>query len=248
LVCVSVLELELAPEDGWAEDDAPLDGCDELELPLAEGWAELELEDELGVLGCVVEPAPAEPLRLEELEPDGAALEEPPLALSFFCRSIEVDEELEPGSFDLILAGHVIEHVAEPKRFAERAADPLKRWKLSPIDLKARQLYDAYGRARVDPELPLTERRHRLRRHGLDARERRRLLPQPDGEVVEDEELAPAGAREVSDLLQPAIMAPPNARDTARANVESFMGPPWLGYEREAARIGPRILRSHPAA
>ena len=33
-------------------------------------------------------------------------------------------------------------------RFAERADDPLKRWKLSPIDIKARQHYQEYGRAR----------------------------------------------------------------------------------------------------
>jgi polyphosphate kinase 2 len=33
-------------------------------------------------------------------------------------------------------------------RFAERAADPLKRWKLSPIDLKAREKYEEYGKAR----------------------------------------------------------------------------------------------------
>lgn len=33
-------------------------------------------------------------------------------------------------------------------RFAERAEDPLKRWKLSPIDLEARQHYKAYGKAR----------------------------------------------------------------------------------------------------
>lgn len=33
-------------------------------------------------------------------------------------------------------------------RFAERLADPLKRWKLSPIDLAARGKYDAYTRAR----------------------------------------------------------------------------------------------------
>ncbi|MFZ5491083.1 MAG: polyphosphate kinase 2 [Pseudomonadota bacterium] len=33
-------------------------------------------------------------------------------------------------------------------RFAERASDPLKRWKLSPIDLVARDKYRAYGRAR----------------------------------------------------------------------------------------------------
>ncbi len=37
----------------------------------------------------------------------------------------EVDHELEPGSFDLILAAHVIEHVDDPKGFAERAAELL---------------------------------------------------------------------------------------------------------------------------
>jgi SAM-dependent methyltransferase len=34
----------------------------------------------------------------------------------------EVDTELEQGSFDLILAAHVIEHVADPAAFARRAA------------------------------------------------------------------------------------------------------------------------------
>ena len=33
-------------------------------------------------------------------------------------------------------------------RFAERLEDPLKRWKLSPIDLKAREKYADYGKAR----------------------------------------------------------------------------------------------------
>lgn len=33
-------------------------------------------------------------------------------------------------------------------RFAERANDPLMRWKLSPIDLVAREKYRAYGKAR----------------------------------------------------------------------------------------------------
>ena len=36
----------------------------------------------------------------------------------------------------------------QEERFAERAADPFKRWKLSPIDVKARAKYVAYGRAR----------------------------------------------------------------------------------------------------
>ncbi len=36
----------------------------------------------------------------------------------------------------------------QEKRFAERLEDPLKRWKLSPIDLKARSAYADYTRAR----------------------------------------------------------------------------------------------------
>ena len=36
----------------------------------------------------------------------------------------------------------------QEKRFADRAADPLKRWKLSPIDLDARKKYVEYGKAR----------------------------------------------------------------------------------------------------
>ena len=166
-----------APEDGWAE---------ELELAAPEGWllvplddgAALELDEELGLEGCVVEPAPAEPLMLEEPE-DGAVVdedEEPPLALSFFWMSIEVDEELEPEG----AAGAAVVPEAE-----------------------------------LEDEGALGEV----------------VAPEPEGEVVvDDEELAPAGARDgVSDLLQPAISAPPNARETARARVENFMGPPWLG-------------------
>ncbi|MCR4375753.1 MAG: polyphosphate kinase 2 [Acidobacteria bacterium] len=41
-----------------------------------------------------------------------------------------------------------VDQAQQEERFAERAADPLKRWKLSPIDLKARQLYAEYGTAR----------------------------------------------------------------------------------------------------
>lgn len=42
----------------------------------------------------------------------------------------EADRELESGSFDLILASHVIEHVDDPRRFAERAAELLAPWGL----------------------------------------------------------------------------------------------------------------------
>lgn len=80
-------ELELAPPlvepDGVALELAPEEGCEALELEEPEG--------------CVVEPAPAAPPVEPEL--DGAALDDedaPPLALSFFWMSTEVDDELEP--------------------------------------------------------------------------------------------------------------------------------------------------------
>ena len=41
-----------------------------------------------------------------------------------------------------------VDQAEQEKRFLERASDPLKRWKISPIDLKAREQYAAYGRAR----------------------------------------------------------------------------------------------------
>jgi polyphosphate kinase 2 len=41
-----------------------------------------------------------------------------------------------------------VDQKLQEERFAERVADPLKRWKLSPIDLQARAQYDAYSRAR----------------------------------------------------------------------------------------------------
>jgi polyphosphate kinase len=41
-----------------------------------------------------------------------------------------------------------VDQAQQEKRFAERLDDPLKRWKLSPVDLKAREKYAEYGRAR----------------------------------------------------------------------------------------------------
>jgi polyphosphate kinase 2 len=41
-----------------------------------------------------------------------------------------------------------VDQAEQEARFAERLADPLKRWKISPIDLKAREKYAEYGRAR----------------------------------------------------------------------------------------------------
>ena len=41
-----------------------------------------------------------------------------------------------------------VDQAEQERRFAERLADPLKQWKLSPVDLQARAKYDDYGRAR----------------------------------------------------------------------------------------------------
>ncbi|MEO8672097.1 MAG: polyphosphate kinase 2, partial [Tahibacter sp.] len=41
-----------------------------------------------------------------------------------------------------------VDQAIQEERFAERASDPLKRWKISPIDIAARDQYAAYGKAR----------------------------------------------------------------------------------------------------
>ena len=51
------------------------------------------------------------------------------------------------------------DQVRQEERFAERLQDPLKRWKLSPIDVEARAKYDAYTEAR-EAMLKATHTRH----------------------------------------------------------------------------------------
>jgi polyphosphate kinase len=51
-----------------------------------------------------------------------------------------------------------VDQAQQEERFAERLAEPLKRWKLSPIDMTAREKYAAYGRAR-DTMLKATHKR-----------------------------------------------------------------------------------------
>ena len=41
-----------------------------------------------------------------------------------------------------------VDQAQQEERFAERRADPLKRWKLSPVDLESRARYAAYTKAR----------------------------------------------------------------------------------------------------
>ena len=43
-----------------------------------------------------------------------------------------------------------VDQQEQEERFGERVKDPTKRWKLSPIDVKAREKYAEYGKARDD--------------------------------------------------------------------------------------------------
>jgi polyphosphate kinase 2 len=51
------------------------------------------------------------------------------------------------------------DQVRQEERFQERLCDPLKRWKLSPVDIEARVRYDDYTRAR-ETMLAATHTRH----------------------------------------------------------------------------------------
>jgi polyphosphate kinase 2 len=52
-----------------------------------------------------------------------------------------------------------VDQVEQEKRFADRVSDPLKRWKLSSIDLQARKKYLEYGEAR-DEMFAATHSKH----------------------------------------------------------------------------------------
>jgi len=52
-----------------------------------------------------------------------------------------------------------VDQAEQEERFRERLEDPLKRWKLSPIDVKAREKYADYGLAR-EAMFRATHRRH----------------------------------------------------------------------------------------
>ena len=77
-----------------------------------------------------------------------------------FLRQVPVFEKLLVDDGILLLKYWLtVDQAQQEERFAERLTDPLKRWKLSPIDLQARQKYDAYGEAR-DRMLQATHKRH----------------------------------------------------------------------------------------
>ena len=86
-----------------------------------------------------------------------------------FCTEAETAAFLKQApTFEKLLADDgillfkywlTVDQEQQEERFAERQQDPLKRWKLSAIDVKAREKYDDYGRAR-DVMLKATHTRH----------------------------------------------------------------------------------------
>ena len=75
-----------------------------------------------------------------------------------FCTEAETDTFLQQAPvFERLLVDDgillfkywlTVDQAPQEERFAERQQDPLKRWKLSPIDVQAREKYADYGRAR----------------------------------------------------------------------------------------------------
>ena len=86
-----------------------------------------------------------------------------------FCKPQETDAFLKQAPrFEQLLVDDgillfkywlTVDQAQQEERFAERLADPLKRWKLSPIDLQSRQKYAAYSAAR-DRMLKATHTKH----------------------------------------------------------------------------------------
>jgi polyphosphate kinase len=77
-----------------------------------------------------------------------------------FLRQVPVFEKLLVDDGILLFKYWLtVDQALQEERFAERLSDPLKRWKLSPVDLQARDKYEAYGLAR-DHMLQATHKRH----------------------------------------------------------------------------------------
>jgi polyphosphate kinase len=66
----------------------------------------------------------------------------------FLRQAPVVEQQLVDDGLLLFKYWLTVDQVEQEARFAERRDDPLKRWKLSPIDLKARLKYREYGAAR----------------------------------------------------------------------------------------------------
>jgi polyphosphate kinase 2 len=72
-----------------------------------------------------------------------------PAQTAAFLRQVPVFERLLVDDGVLLFKYWLtVDQARQEERFSERLSDPLKRWKLSPVDLQARDKYEAYGLAR----------------------------------------------------------------------------------------------------
>ena len=67
---------------------------------------------------------------------------------AFLRDTPDFERQLVDDGLILLKYWLAVDQKYQEERFAERAADPRKTWKLSPIDLKARNAYGEYTRAR----------------------------------------------------------------------------------------------------
>jgi polyphosphate kinase 2 (PPK2 family) len=79
--------------------------------------------------------------------------------LEFMRQAPEFERMLVRSGIRLYKYWFSVTREEQRKRFEARETDPLKRWKLSPIDLEARARYKDYGRAR-DAMFEATHTRH----------------------------------------------------------------------------------------
>jgi polyphosphate kinase 2 len=82
-----------------------------------------------------------------------------PQAQAFLQQAPVFEQLLVDDGLLLVKYWLTVDQAEQEQRFAERLQDPLKRWKLSPIDLQSRDKYAAYGQAR-DVMLKATHTAH----------------------------------------------------------------------------------------
>src|SRR5688572_5090725 len=69
---------------------------------------------------------------------------------AFYAQAPAFEKLLTDDGIVLFKYWLAVDQEQQEERFEERLEDPLKRWKLSPIDVQARHKYEEYGRARDD--------------------------------------------------------------------------------------------------
>ena len=72
----------------------------------------------------------------------------PAQVAAFLAQAPVLEKQLVDDGILLFKYWLAVDQDEQEQRFAERLEDPLKRWKLSPIDIAARQKYAAYTKAR----------------------------------------------------------------------------------------------------